>query len=820
MIKNYFKVALRNFWKDRISNSLNTLGLSIGMACCMLILIYIQDELSFNRFNPRLRDIYGVQWGTNIKGLTSVFATTPVTLGPAIASDMSQVAEVSRMYQRSGQMLLQASQDRKVSEKKFQEQNVFFSDKDIFTIFQISWIEGSPASALSNVNSAVITDEMAKKYFGTEDPIGKTLNYDNKTLVQVTGVVRKMPRNSDISFDFLLSFETLFVVENQGVANYLKTDWSYNPCYTFIMLKPGQHPEAIAFSLNQLLKKYGDERSKKLYTVTIEPLDKIHLYAASVIGNLSSNSISYVYIFAGIAFLILVIANVNFINLATARSTGRAREVGMRKVMGASKMQLVIQFLGENTVVVFFAFLFSLILTYFFLPVLNQLTAKQLPRFSWLSLPNLLLFISIFFCAGMVAGLYPAFFVSRFHPADSVKGKSGEFHSRNFLRKALLVAQFSISILLIVGAIVIYQQLQYLRNKPLGFQKELMVTVPIFGTGSSSIGYGVDMPMRQRMNLFTSELLKFSAIRAATAASGLPGQGFVQGLVIPQGFSEKDNIFLPWVSVDYNFISTFKIPILAGRDFSKATGSDHLRAFILSEAAVRSFNWKSPQEAIGKNIIRGDAQNGKKGQVIGVVKDFNFNTLDQPIQPLIMDVEVSRLTQFAISIQAGHIPQTIAFIKNKWEEIFPERVFEYSFLDRDINALYNDRENLSKMIGYFAIIAILLSCMGLFSLTSYLSVQRSREVGIRKVLGANVSSIISLLSRDFLFLVILAFLIATPIAWLTMNHWLQNYAFRINIAWWVFLLAGLFVFLITAITVSFQSIRSAIANPVDSLRTE
>ncbi len=820
MVKNYFRVAFRNLWKDKISNSINLAGLSIGMACCMLILVYIKDELSYNEFNTRLHDIYRVEWGVNGKGQPGIYATTPVTVGPAIENDLQQVEKVSRMYQRSGQMLVQPVGEKGLAEKRFQEQNVYFSDGGLFRIFSISFLEGNPATALTAINSVVITDEMAKKYFGSDNPLGKTIYYDNKALLNVTGVVKKMPGNSDISFDFLVSFETLFSVENKGIANYLRTDWNYNPCITYILLKPGQQQKAIEASLNQLLRKYADERARQLYTITIEPLEKIHLYAASVTGNPSTGSIGYVYIFAGIAFLILVIANVNFINLATARSSSRAREVGMRKVMGANKWQLVMQFLGENIVAVFFAFFLALVLTFFGLPVLNQLTNKQLPAFSWLSLSNMLLFVVLFFCTGILAGLYPAFFISRFNPALSVKGKSGETRSRNILRKALLVTQFTISILLIIGAIVIYQQLQYLRNKPLGFQKEQMITVPVFGTGSSSIGYGVDAAMRQRMNSFTNELLKLSRIKAATAASGLPGQGFVQGLVIPEGFSDKDNVFVPWVSVDYNFISTFKIPLVAGRDFSKATGTDHLHAFILSEAAVRSFNWKGPEDAIGKNIIRGDAQTGKKGQVIGVVRDFNFNTLDQPLQPLIIDVEVARFTQFAISIQPDHIPETIGYIKQKWNEIFPERVFEYSFLDKDIDALYNDRENLGKMIGYFAVVAILLSSMGLFNLTSFLSIRRTKEIGIRKVLGATVPGIITLLSRDFLLLVLLAFVIASPIAWFSMNHWLQSYAFRINIAWWIFLISGIFVFIITALTVGFQAVRAAVSNPVDSLRTE
>ena len=820
MFKNYFKVAFRNLWNDKVSSVINLLGLAIGMTCCILILIYIKDELSYNEFNYNIENIYRVKWNTDVNGEKNVDATTPLTLGPVISKDISQVTGVCRMYQRSGQMQGRDNQQNIQSQKRFQEQKVYFSDNDLFRVFSIPFVEGNPESALSSVNSIVITDEMAKKYFGSQNAVGKTLFYDNKVLLNVSAVVKKMPANSDISFDFLISFETLFSVEVESIANFLKTDWNYNSSYTYILLKPGAHPGQVANAITQLIKKYGDDRARALYTVSIDPLRKMHLYSASVTGNPSTSSIVYVYIFLTIAILILLIANLNFVNLATARSINRSREVGMRKVLGADKRQLVIQFMGENLLSGFISFVLALILTNLALPVLNQLTNKQLAGFSWITWPNILFFTFIFLCSSILAGIYPAFFITRFSLVQTIKRKSGESGSKNILRKVLLVTQFCICALLIIGTILIYQQVQYLRNKPLGFQKEQMVTVPIFGSGSSTIGYGVDSSIRRRMILFTNELKQYSRIKAATAASALPGQGFVLGLVIPQGRSDNDNIFVPWVSVDYNFLSTLKIPIVAGRDFSKATGTDHLKAFIISESAVKYFNWKSPQDAIGKNIIRGNSQDGKKGQIIGVVKDFNFNPLDQPMQPLIIDVGVPRFTQFAVSIQSDHIPQTIAFIKQKWDEIFPERVFEYSFLDKDINAQYRDKENLSKMIGYFAMIAVLLSCTGLFSLTSFLTLQRTREIGIRKVLGASVLNIIGLLSRDFLFLVLLAFLIASPIGWYLMNRWLQQYSFRIHINGWVFLAAGIFIFLITALTLSFQAIRSALANPVDSLRTE
>jgi len=817
MFKNYILIAYRNLWKDKVSSSVNLIGLSVGMACCMLILIYIKDELSFNTANANEKNIYRVNWTSNINGNITPNASTPVPLATVIESDMPQVEQVARLYQRSGGM--QVYTENKNSDKKFQEQNVHFADNKLFKIFTIPFISGNPANVLTTPNTIVITDEMAKKYFGTENPIGKTLLYDTKTLLQVTGVVKKMPINSDLTFDFLISFQTLYNVEDSTAAKFIKNDWTFNPAITYCLLKPTQNIKATEVQLNQLLNKYGDER-KQLHSISLQPLRDIHLYAANVQGNPSTSSISYIYIFSAIAFLILLIANVNFINLATARAGTRSREVGMRKVLGADKRQLIFQFLSETLLLSFISLLLAFLFTGLTLPILNQLTNKQLSTSSWYNAPNIILFFMVFSFTGILSGLYPAFFITRFNPILALKGKSGETKKRNIVRKVLLVTQFTVSIILIIGAIVIYLQLEYIRNKPLGFKKEQIVVVPIFGSGASSIGYGVDGPMRQRMNTFANELTKFSKIKAVTAASALPGQGAVLGLVIPENKKQSDNIFVPWISVDYNFLDALEIPLVAGRAFSKATGTDHLQAFILNESAVRSFGWKSPADAIGKSVIRGKESNGKHGQVVGVIKDYNFNTLDQPMQPEIIDVSAPRFTQFAISIQPNQVPKTIDFIKQKWNEFFPERVFEYTFLDSDINALYKDKENLSKIIEYFALIAILLSCSGLFSLASFLSMQRTKEIGIRKVLGASVSGILIMLSKDFVKLVLIAFVIATPLAWYLMSKWLENYAYKIDVSWWIFALAGVIVLLLTTLTIGFQSIKAAITNPVKSLRTE
>jgi putative ABC transport system permease protein len=388
------------------------------------------------------------------------------------------------------------------------------------------------------------------------------------------------------------------------------------------------------------------------------------------------------------------------------------------------------------------------------------------------------------------------------------------------VRQGLIVTQFVIAIALVVGAMVIQRQLSYLRNKPLGFDKEQLVELPLFGKNPSAINSGVDGPLRARMNAFENDLRANTAIRGVTLSSVLPGGSYVSGLVIPEGHVETDNIFVPWASVDYDFIATIGAPIVAGRDFSKATGTDHLRAFVINESAVRTFGWKSAADAVGKTMVRGDAQNGKKGQVIGVIKDFNFGRLDRPQQPLIMDVNVPRFTTFAIRIRPDGVPATVAAIRGLWDKYFPERIFEYSFLDENINALYNAQENLSRLVRYFALIAIFISCTGLFALAAFMAAQRTREIGIRKVLGASAGSLVLLLLRDFLRLVVLALFISIPLAWWVMNRWLHDFAYRISLAWWIFAGAGLLALMITFLTVGMQGLRASRVSPVKSLRNE
>jgi len=812
MFKSYFKTAWRSLLRHRGASLIKLSGLAMGMACCMLILIYINDELSYNAFYPSSGDIYRVNFVKHGDGETRVMAGVTNAAGPAIEKDVSQVAAVGRLYNRSG--ILEVK-DAVAGVRRFQEARVYFADEGTLAVF------GVRGGDLRGPNSIVLTREMARKYFGREDVVGRSMNYENGTVLRVASVIDALPANSDIHFDALISFETLYSVETKGVADFLRSNWLYGASDTYVRLKSGASLAAAEATVEGLTRKYGDERVQKSYFFSLQPLLAIHLHASDVEGNPSTNSIGYIYIFSAIAFLILLIANINFINLSNAQSLTRIAEIGVRKVSGADDRQLLVQFLGEGLLLSGLAFVVALVLTVPGLGLLNAVTGKALAADVLLRGSVLLVFAGLLLGSGLLAGIYPAIFITRLRLTSLLKGKPGDNRvSGNRVRQSLIVTQFVIAIALVIGAIVIQRQLGYLRNKPLGFDKEQLVVLPLFGKSPSPINSGVDGALRARMNAFENDLRANSAVRAVTLSSVLPGDYFVSGLVIPEGHVERDNIFVPWASVDYDFISTIGAPLVAGRDFSRATGTDHLQAFVINESAVRTFGWKSAEDAIGKTMVRGDAQNGKKGHVIGVIQDFNFGRLDRPQQPLIMDVNVPRFTTFAVRIRPGNVPVTLAAMRQLWDHYFPERIFEYSFLNENINALYLAQENLSRLVRYFALIAIFISCTGLFSLASFMAAQRTKEIGIRKVLGASVASLVALLLRDLLRLVVLALFISIPLAWWMMNKWLHDFAYRISLAWWIFATAGLLAVLITILTIGMQGLRVIRVSPVKSLRNE
>lgn len=815
MFQNYFKSAYRNLLRHKGASLIKLAGLSIGMCCCLLILVYLTDELSYNKFNTHYRDIYRVDFVKTGDG-AGRNSTVTCAAGPAIEKDVP-VAAVARMYSRTG---ILESRERGIV-RRFEEQNVFFSDNAISRVFTMHWREGRAADALTPLNSIVLTTAMARKYFGPGPALGKTMLYENSKVLRVTGVVDPMPANSDIQFDGLISFETLYTVESKPVADFIRTNWLYNPAETFVLLRPGQDVGPVETAIRQLTKKYGDERVRKSYYFSLQPWSENHLYASDVQGSESTNSITYIYIFAGIALLILLIANINFINLSNAQSLSRIAEIGVRKVAGAGSRQLLLQFLGEGLLVSAASGILALLLAIPGLSLLNEVTGKELHAavlWTGMMVPAL---SGLLVCTGLLAGLYPALYITRWRLVALLKGKTGKAASSGrLIRQSLIVTQFAVAAGLIIGAVVIQRQLVFMRNKPLGFDKDQVLVLPLFGRNPSPFGGKIDSAQRARMNAFEADLRAYPAVRSVTLASGMPGEQPVRGLVIPEGHVDQDNIFVAWVSVDYDYLAAMKIELVAGRDFSKATGTDHLQAFIINESAVRYFGWNSPQEAIGKTFIRGDSKTGKKGHIIGVVRDFNFDKLDKVLAPMVMDVNVPRFNVFAIRVSPDHVPATIAAVQRLWDKYFPQRIFQYNFLDENINSLYVAQENLSKLVGWFAVIAIFISCIGLFGLVSFMAIQRTREISIRKVLGATVPGLILLLFRDFVWLVLIALVIASPVAAWLMSKWLHDFAYRIPLSGWIFGLTAALAVTITFLTVGWQGLRAARVNPAASLRAD
>jgi putative ABC transport system permease protein len=812
MIKNYLLVALRTLWKHRVYSLINIAGLAAGMACCLVIFLYVRDEMSFDRFHERAERIYRITMQSTLSGEVHSFARTPFPMGPLLTEEIPGVEAAVRVYGRSAGV--QALQNGSPLEKaRFQEPRFWFADSTFFRIFSFPLLKGNAAAALARPHSVVLTEETARKYFAAADPIGQTILVEGRYPFTVTGICRSLPSNSHIQFDFLASIDDILAMESNAAQNFLRSDWLFGPVQTYVLLRPGVTKKQVHSFFPAFIARHANHPMAASATYDLQRLADIHLYSEFTDEEQQASAITYVYIVSAIALLTLLIACINFINLSTARSLGRTKEVGIRKALGAQRTQIVRQFLGESLLITFVAEIL--------LPLVNSITEKTLST-TVLTEPDVLLgFVVLFIFTGLLAGSYPALFISRVRIVMAMKGTPVvSTAGSGRLRKALVIAQFVISIVLISGAIIIARQMQFLHDKSLGFRKDHMITIPLFSENLLSVlGTKLDGSLRTTMNTFEDALLSNPKIEAVTLSSGLPGRGTVITLVIPEGHTGNDNLFIPWLSVDYDFAETYGLQQIAGRGFSRQAGSDHLTSFILNESAVRRFGW-TPQQAVGKTIARGDATGGKKGTVIGVVRDFHMSPLHEPLKPLIIDVSPLIFGYFSVRIRAEDMPQTIGFIGDTWKKFFPDRMFEYEFLDRQLDTMYRSEERLGRLIRYFAGLAMFISCLGLLGLASFATAQRTKEIGVRKVMGASVWSILLLLVRECTLLVATAFVLAVPLAWWSANLWLQEFAYRIQPGISVFALAGMFTLIIAWLTVGYLSVRAARMNPVLSLRCE
>ncbi|MDB5248990.1 MAG: hypothetical protein JWQ40_3384 [Segetibacter sp.] len=794
MIKNYLKVAFRKLWSHKAFSLINIIGLAIGMTACFLIYLYVNFELSYDSFHTKADRIYRVV--ADIKTPTEVINAG----GPAWAvapNAKDEFAEVEAFVRIAGgdNVLVRKG------DKKFQEENSAWADSAFFKVFDFELVKGDVNTALKDPFSIVFSETAAKKYFGKTNPIGQTLLITGDALpAKVTGVMKDIPENSHIKADMVLSMTTI----TQHFSKGLDSQWGNYSAAAYLLLKPGTNSKALEAKFPGFLERRNGTEMKKIQmypTLFLEPLKDVYLRSTRD-GNKTGN-INNVYIFSIIAVFILLIACINFVNLTTARSAERAKEVGIRKVAGAAKKELVGQFIGESVMLCLIAFVLTILFSWLLMSSFNQLAGKTISPGIF---HNMKYITQLFLAAigiGLLAGIYPAFVLTSFKPIAVLKGRFATGSRGIILRKGLVVAQFTISIALIIATIVVYNQMTYMRNQDLGFSKEQKIIIDSQGDKGKKA--------------FQEALASLPNVKLTATSSSVPGggnQGAYSEIENTKGDLQIANLDLYFV--DFDYINLFKIKMVAGRGFSRDFATDTTQAMVLNEAAVKMFGYSSPQQAIGKRF----KQWGREGKIIGVTKDFHFRSLQQPIKPLSMRIEPERTNLVSVDVSAANLPATLAAIENKWKSIVPNRPFSYYFLDEFFDKQYRTEERFGKLFLNFAVLAIIISCLGLLGLASYSTIQRTKEIGIRKVLGASVSGIVNLLSKDFLVLVIISFVIAAPVAWYFMHKWLQDFAYHTSLNVWILVLAGFTALAIALLTVSFQAIRAAVSNPVKSLRTE
>jgi putative ABC transport system permease protein len=797
MFKNYFKIALRNLLRHKGYSFINIAGLAVGITCCLLILLFVQDELSYDRYHEKADRIYRLVVENEAEGRVFQNALSSAPMVPALLRDYPEIESAARFYP------VEASVMVSYGEKRFYEERFFYADAAAFEIFTFPFIKGDPKTALKEPNTVVLTEAMARKFFGEENPLGKILKVDLQRDYLVTGVIKNIPNNSHLQFDFLASFQSLESILGEALQS-----WTYNPFFSYLVLPRDYPHRELDQKIASLFEKNIGEQLQSLgwrLQPYLQPLTDVHLHP---LGNelYAQGDIRYVYIFSAIALFILVIACINFMNLATARSEMRSREVGMRKILGSQQRQLVAQFIGESVLMALIATLIAVVLIELILPSFNAIANRELAidyRNNLLLVAGLLA-LTLF--VGVLAGSYPAFFLSAIKPLEVFKSRTATGWRGFLSRKALVVFQFGISIILMIGTVVVYNQLDYLRNKKLGYNQEQVIVVPIKGAG-----------LLEQRQVLKHALLQNSAVSRMTFTSRYPGIGTFGTVARRPDRPEVQVTDMKVLLNDFDYIETLDIALAAGRSFSRQMDADTTRDLIINETAARALGWNTPQEAVGKTV---NYFRNRSGTVIGVVKDFHFQTLHMGMQPLMMVFAPDGYGYAMVRIAAHDIGGTLEHVKRAWTAFAPQWPFEYLFLDDNFGKQYEAEQRLGKIFGAFGGIAIFIACLGLFGLASFTAGRRTREIGIRKVLGATASGIVHLLSREFLKLVLVANVIAWPVAYFAMNKWLQSFAYRIDIGWWIFALAGGLALLIALLTVSTQAIKAALANPVEALRYE
>jgi len=812
MLKNYLKTALRSLLKNKMNTAINITGLSIGMVCCILIVMYVMDELSYDRYWANGEQIYRMALERRYPDRSARYAIIPASYAQDVKREIPEVAESVRLISFGGN----APTLLKYQNQTLEERHVMLADSSFFRVFQVPLLEGKPDLVLNRPNTVVLTQSTAKRIFGNANPIGKTLEIVQGPKLEVTGICEDLPKNVHFTFDFLASTRGFPVADQINHISFSST--------TYLRLRPNANPDAVQAKFPALVAKYAAGEVERNFGVSydqylkagngyfyfLQPLRSIHL-DSNLESELQPNgNRTLVYMFMVIAGFVLLIACINFMNLATARSSERAKEVGIRKSLGSTNGQLAAQFLTESVLLSLFSFTVAIGLVIMLLPLFNELARKELSALfliRWTTLPVLFILALL---VGLLAGSYPAGVLSSFEPIKVLKGKFFSTRQGHLLRNGLVVFQFAISIILIISTLIVYRQLHYVQNKALGFAKEAVITVQ----GAGFLGPNTEA--------FKQDIGQIAGVQTVGGASAIPGQPNYFGITFRKE-GDRETVTGRGLVADDQYLQTMQMTMASGRPFSRAF-NDSLSVVINEEAAKEL----GLTDAIGKRVVSPD-DFGREGDaevvytVVGVVKNFHFTSLHQRIAPLfiINDRWFGRNNnQIVLRIQSPEPQAVLARTEGIWKRYLPDQPFHYSFLESDWGALYQSEQVSQRIFGVFSLLAILIACMGLLGLAIYIIQQRTKEIGVRKVLGASIPGIVALLSQDFLKLVFIAFILASPVAWYAMNRWLQDFAYKIDIEWWVFAVAGVLAVGIALLTVSYQSVKAALMNPVKSLRAE
>jgi len=798
MIKNYLKIACRSLRRNRLFSAINITGLAVGVSSCVLIFLYVQYELGFDQFNTNADRLYRLTVQMHQPEEDSYYAATSPRLAPTIQAAFPEVEKSTR--------IIYSKRLLSYNHKKFYETRTMFADSSLLQMFTFPMLAGNPAKALAQPYSIVLTESAAKNYFGKDQALGKIMKLSDTINLTVTGIIKDIPQNSHFSFNCVVSRSTISDLNKSTGSKYPnEDDWFFLDSHTYLLLRKNTDALALQGKIDTYIQKQMAPERKEYgmwLNTFLQPLKDIHLksnYEAEIKPETNSD-IRYVYIFSGTALLILLIACCNFINLSTAKSLNRSKEIGLRKVIGAKRGQLISQFMGESFTLTVIASAISVILVVLALPGFNAFTQRHLAFNSSVIFVYLFIILGV----GVLSGLYPALFMSSFQPVKALRGHIRHGWKDIFFRKGLVVFQFAIATALIIGTSLILEQLKFLQNKKLGLNKEQILQVELLAA---------DLPKAQTLiEAFSQNPHVISATLNDFSFKGIPAI-----TMLPEGAAQNELVAHNVISADEDFLRTFQLELVSGRDFSRDFPSDRKEAFIVNESAVKSFNWGTNKQALGKKI---DWAFGKTGKVVGVVKDFNYSSLHNGISPLLIHIFPSFHRRLSVRLRPEDIPETVSALESVWKNTIAESPFKYAFMEENYNNLYIAEKNMKSVLSAFTILSVFVACLGLFGLAAFTIRQRYKEIGMRKVLGADIRDIVKLLSKDFLKLVLISVLVAIPIAWFAIDRWLRDFAYKVTVDMWIFIFAGLAALLIALLTVSLQAVRAAVANPVKSIRTE